>query len=55
MLRETNLRERRHIGQVKRLTHLDQNGMVEGLWSPNAKGVVSNPPGVEQAAKGSNV
>jgi hypothetical protein len=24
---------------------------VEGVWFPNAKRVVTNPPGVEQAAK----
>ena len=40
---------------MKRLIHLDQNGTVEGVWFPNARRVVTKPPGVEQAAKGSVV
>ena len=38
--------------RCKRLNHLDQNGTVEGVWSPNARRVVTRPPGVEQAANG---
>ena len=30
-------------------------GTVEGGWFPNANRVVTQPPGVEQAAKGSTV
>ena len=41
--------------RCKRLTHLDQNGMLEGVWFPNARRVVTNPAGVEQAANGSIV
>ena len=41
--------------RCKRLNHLDQNGTVEGVWFPNARRVVTNPPGVEQAANGSIV
>ena len=50
-----NLRERRHTEQVQRLNHLDQKGTVGGVWFPNARRVVTQPPGVEQAAKGSIV
>ena len=41
--------------RCKRLNHLDQNGTVEGVWFPNARRVVTKPPGVEQAANGSVV
>ena len=41
--------------RCKRLTHLDQNGMLEGVWFPNARGVVTDPAGVAQAANGSIV
>ena len=41
--------------RCKRLNHLDQNGTVEGVGFPNAQRVVTIPPGVEQAAKGSFV
>ena len=40
---------------MKRLIHLDQNGMLEGVWFPNARRVVTDPAGVEQAANGSVV
>ena len=41
--------------RCKRLNHLDQNGTGEDVWFPNAQRVVTIPPGVEQAAKGSIV
>jgi hypothetical protein len=41
--------------RCKRLMHLDQNGTLEGVWFPNARRVVTNPAGVEQAATGSVV
>ena len=41
--------------RCKRLNHLDQNGMLEGVWFPNARRVVTDPAGVEQAANGSVV
>ena len=53
--REKPARERHYPEQVQRLIHLDQNGMLEGVWFPNARRVVTNPAGVEQAATGSTV
>ena len=41
--------------RCKRLKHLDQNGTREGVWFPNARRVVTDPAGVEQAATGSIV